>query len=143
MDAQTALTLKIIGAYVGYYVAAYLVTGITGTLFVTSLYLWVQRTFAPHERNVTRNWLALLVGVVERILFATSVLIGKPEFVGVWIVMKVVGQWNSTRGKGVAAEFMVAQIGTALSILAGVGSGYLMLAVLPPIPTLPKLPLPR
>lgn len=37
---------------------------------------------------------ARLVGLIERILYVGSLQIGKPEFIGVWLAVKVAGQWK-------------------------------------------------
>ena len=67
---------------------------------------------------------AQLVGVVERVLYTTSWLLGHPEFIAVWLALKVAGQWNrwSEDRDGIPgrAFYNVFLIGSGLSILYGV-----------------------
>ena len=38
-----------------------------------------------------------LVGLIERVLYLGSLQMGKPEFIGLWLALKVAGQWNRWR----------------------------------------------
>jgi hypothetical protein len=35
-----------------------------------------------------------IVGLIERFLYVSSILIGVPEFIGIWLAIKVGGQWK-------------------------------------------------
>ena len=35
-----------------------------------------------------------LVGIIERALYVMSFQIGKPEFIGLWLALKIAGQWH-------------------------------------------------
>ena len=39
-------------------------------------------------------WLPRMVGCVERGLYVASFQVGNPEFIAVWLTLKVAGQWN-------------------------------------------------
>jgi hypothetical protein len=39
------------------------------------------------------QWGPILVGNIEAILYPFSIIIGKPEFIGVWLALKVAGNW--------------------------------------------------
>lgn len=43
-----------------------------------------------------------LVGLVERSLYVASFQIGKPEFIAVWLALKVAGQWKRWEETGTA-----------------------------------------
>jgi hypothetical protein len=63
-------------------------------------------------------WPPLLVGSCEAILYPTALLIGKAEFIGVWLALKVAGHWSLWTGdyKG-RNRFNMFLIGNALSII--------------------------
>lgn len=80
--------------------------------------------------------LPFLVGALERILYVASWLVAKPEFVGVWLLLKVAGGWKAwtdgqavpwtnhdgaTSSRTVSGRHLlnVFLIGTALSLLNG------------------------
>jgi hypothetical protein len=44
------------------------------------------------------HYLPRLVGLVERALFVGSLQLDKAEFIGVWIALKVAGQWKRWGG---------------------------------------------
>lgn len=69
-----------------------------------------------------------MVGVVERSLYTASWQLGKPEFIGIWLVLKVAGQWGGwsedrkvgekrVLGRAVYNVFL---IGNAFSLAYGV-----------------------
>ncbi len=58
---------------------------------------WMEGT----AQNIRpEHYLPRLVGFVERALFVASLQLGKAEFIGVWIALKVAGQWKRW-GEGV------------------------------------------
>jgi hypothetical protein len=76
----------------------------------------------PGVRPFPRH--SFLVGVLERFLYVTALLARQPEFIGVWLLLKVVGQWKRWAGgpehAGAAvpgpAAFNVFLIGNGLSV---------------------------
>jgi len=38
-------------------------------------------------------------GVCESIMYLTAFLVGKPEFIGIWLALKVAGQWVRWKGE--------------------------------------------
>ena len=41
------------------------------------------------------SWIPRIVGILERIIFTTSFIFGRFELVGFWLVLKVIGNWQS------------------------------------------------
>lgn len=35
-----------------------------------------------------------IVGIIERSLYVSALIMGNPEFIGLWLAVKVAGQWN-------------------------------------------------
>lgn len=73
------------------------------------------------------SWLPRFVGVFERIIFTTSFILGRYEFVGAWLVLKIIGSWQSKTGKE-ADTWRVKEniflIGTALSLILSFIAAY-------------------
>jgi len=69
-------------------------------------------------------WQPGVLGCVERFLYAASFQLGKPEFIGVWLALKVAGQWKrwgedqEYEGRLIAgrAIYNIFLIGNALSV---------------------------
>lgn len=75
-------------------------------------------------------WPPLLVGSCEAVLYPTAVLLGKAEFISVWLALKVAGQWSFWTGdyKG-RNRFNMFLIGNALSIAAALVFARIIQAV--------------
>jgi len=73
------------------------------------------------------NWLPRIVGIIERIIFTTSFIIGKYQLITIWLVLKVVGDWKKVsfqdekKRKNSVEPWRVKEniflIGTALSLI--------------------------
>lgn len=71
-----------------------------------------------------QSWQPRIVGCVERALYTGSFQLGKPEFIGIWLALKVAGQWKRWSedkdygGRLIAgrAIYNIFLIGSALSI---------------------------
>ena len=48
-------------------------------------------------------WSPALVGISESVMYPMALFLGKPEFIGVWLAIKVASQW--VRWKGDAGQF--------------------------------------
>jgi len=69
-------------------------------------------------------WLPPILGMMERGLYVTAFYIDKPEFIGIWLVLKVAGQWVRWSQENVGRSiFTIFLIGNILNIAyAAVGS---------------------
>ncbi|MEX2030541.1 MAG: hypothetical protein WD906_06185 [Anaerolineales bacterium] len=55
----------------------------------------LDRFYIGYEQGRTvENWRAGVVGFVERTLYTTAFLMAIPEFIAVWLALKVAGQWE-------------------------------------------------
>ncbi|MBI2862113.1 MAG: hypothetical protein HYX89_04765, partial [Chloroflexi bacterium] len=71
-------------------------------------------------------WHAGLIGLLERFMYTSAVLVGRPEFIAVWLALKVAGQWAAWRDPWLGRPiYNLVLIGNALSIIFGAGGGYL------------------
>jgi hypothetical protein len=128
-----------------YYVGAYIVTGVISALLIAAIYMPIANKFQryPFESRP----LSVLIGIAERVLYTTAVLLGHPEFVAVWLAVKMAGEYkflepDDTEGdkykrwSAPAQEYTISLIGNAFSLLLGIGAGYLILQLLPTFPSL-------
>jgi hypothetical protein len=83
--------------------------------------LWKSVAISGDKRNEN---LPRIVGLLEAFLYPTALLAGFPEFIGVWLVLKVAGSWSGWQDpeKG-RALFQVFLVGTALSLAYGAAAG--------------------
>lgn len=84
------------------------------------------------EETYADLWSPALVGVCESIMYPTALILGKAEFIGVWLAVKVAGQWVRWRGEAIESasppsieilnegrrRFNAFLVGNALSIMA-------------------------
>jgi len=76
---------------------------------------WIMEKLAAALREQTGEtpgkrwlpWQGKLVGCVERGLYVTAFLAGHPEFVAVWLALKVAGQWQGWKAEGGPAGHIV------------------------------------
>lgn len=86
-----------------------------------------------------RMWPPALIGFLEAIMYPTAFLIGHPEFIGLWMALKVAGQWgwwtvtneDEEKVHQGRRRYYQSLIGNALSVLCGATTylGILLLAV--------------
>jgi len=100
---------------------------IVGHLCVTTVVdrLWRCQAGNPSDAKAHSGaYLSRLVGCVERALFVATLQMGRGELIGVWLVLKVAGQWKRwTEGEKVEdkvidgrSSFNLFLIGSGLSI---------------------------
>jgi hypothetical protein len=98
---------------------------------------------APDLEQVARrdNWQTPIVGAVERALYFSCYLLGQYSFVGLWLMLKVAGQWRrwnegigdtetnerKLEGRSIYYVFLV---GSTLSLAFGVVGGMLALCLM-------------
>ena len=78
-----------------------------------------------------------LVGLVERSLYVASFQVGKPEFIAVWLALKVAGQWKRWEDGGTADGVEISGrlvynlflIGSGLSVAFGAVGAQLIVYI--------------
>ena len=124
----------------GYYLAAYALCCLISALVISSLtrfLIKIERGRADGGHPVSffngvsffNN--ARLVGALEQIMYITAILLGKPEFIAVWLVVKVVDAYKQS-----PARYSIFLVGTSLSLIFAVATALLMQQLLPPFPSL-------
>ena len=82
-----------------------------------------EPTSDPSGANVDSDamanpWTAVYVGVVERVLYVAALQSGVPEFIGLWLALKVAGEWKRWAER--RKIFQVFLIGSGFSVLYSV-----------------------
>ncbi len=96
----------------------YLFTIVGMHLIIHPVLLGVRHLFGLPSKKREIVWGPTLVSICESILYPTSLLFGAPEFIGVWLAIKVAGAWNLwQRDHEGRARFQNLLVRNALSIL--------------------------
>lgn len=77
--------------------------------------------FAPDPDADRTKWAPRLVGLLEAVLYPTSLLAGHGAFIGVWLALKTAGSWKRWEKETYEgrARFQIFLLGNGLSILFG------------------------
>lgn len=112
--------LRLIGIYV--------ITVAINMIVIHPLMIRLRYWFGLEREVSAQNGLpTALVGVCEAVLYPTSWLVGKPEFIGVWLALKTAAGWKLWQKEtGPRAHFQMFLIGNALSIVLGSLSFFFM-----------------
>ena len=113
------------------YAAAFLISVILGHIGTSAVVdsMWASLGSEAHRPTA---WMPRGVGFVERTLYTAAPILGRPEFVAVWLAMKVAGQWKVWEEEGVQgkvsgrAVYNTFLVGNAVSIAYGVTGGLLV-----------------
>jgi hypothetical protein len=99
--------------------------------------LWSSHPDQPHRGGAPAS---VVQGIFERLLYTASWGVGKPEFIGVWVVLKVASQWKHWSEMpgynvflvGSAASILYASVGAKLIEWLSMGE-FLKAITLPPL----------
>ena len=85
---------------------------------------------SENKKDMPYRWTSSLSGILDRVIYTSSLLIPAKEFIAVWLAIKVAVQWkrwddNKDLGKA-RASFHIFVIGTGLSLLYGVVGALLV-----------------
>ena len=78
-------------------VFGYLFAIIIGHLAVSRVYkaIWENTGWIEKKENQRFVYAPALVGLVERALYVAAAQLNSPEFIAVWLAIKVAGQWKT------------------------------------------------
>jgi len=132
--------MKIIFIYfLGYFVSVYI-----GHIcsYIVSAVMWgdfeCQNMINPFKGEIKvkrRKGISIApnpawTGMVERLLYTTSILIAKPEFIVVWLGMKMAGRWKVLQKGEKNKAFNPFFAGSGISLFFGVMGAYLVKGLL-------------
>lgn len=120
-----------------YYLVGYVFSILVGAWATSGIVLIY---YTGYQEAITKHrWRVNMLGMVERALYTTSWLAGFPEFVAIWLALKVAGHWErwkrdigdaNSEGVSKARQQDVARatytgylLGNALSISFGIAGG--------------------
>ena len=89
-------------------VAYFVIGGISDFLMkITISFIWghkslvkvgsANKTLLKKLRLV--SWMPRTVGILERLIFTTSFILGRFEYIGIWLALKTIGSWKSNTGE--------------------------------------------
>ena len=118
-----------------------IILGFSVSMFGGALILWlvvdkilwgylVRKEIVKSKRELNLAFLTPLLGIIERSLYTTALIIKAPEWVAVWLAMKVAVTWHQWQGKE-RAPYNVFLIGNALSVIFGLVGAWIALGHLP------------
>ena len=114
-----------------------IISGFGVSILVGDLCIRPIRTamYRGFEDTATQAWRPRAIGWLERFLYTATILAGFPEFIAIWLALKVAGQWerwkidvgasserDSHRARATYATYL---LGNGLSVIYG-GLGSLV-----------------
>jgi hypothetical protein len=86
---------------------------------------WIALDEMPKgKKDMPYRWTSSLSGIIDRVIYTSSLLFSAKEFIAVWLAIKVAVQWKrweDSKDLGKArASFHIFVIGTGLSLSYGV-----------------------
>lgn len=123
------MIMNLINEFLPYIVGSFF--AICGSLiFIRAIYCELWKEINNEKDHYLHGWYGRIIGILEVILYITSLKIGKPEFIGLWLAFKVAGRWERSRiefknyqkdkelgNLKTHAIYSIFTIGNALSIL--------------------------
>ena len=100
---------------------------------------YVLGLFGGHlivSRVVNSNWrkflpkikqhhpLPMIIGYLDRFIYITSILVGAEEFVAVWLVLKMAGEWNQSNDTHDRPLYHLFLLGNGLNVVVGALIGF-------------------
>jgi hypothetical protein len=112
-------------------VVGYLISVVGGNLILEPIIGRLWKRYIP--KHVNRHApLPALVGMLDRFLYTTAILVGKEEFVAVWLVVKLAGEWTPSRDEVDRPLYHIFLIGNGLSIVIAAGVALLIQMLIRP-----------
>jgi hypothetical protein len=106
--------------------------------FLTRIYgptLWEHPQTSAIQPPRYQWWLPRFIGAIEQSIATASILTGRIEVIGIWLVMKTTGAWSTqhkdAHPSALTTDYSIFLIGTALSVGLGVGTAFIIQNWLP------------
>lgn len=93
----------------------------------------VDRLWKHYVPSLERHpALPAIIGALDLVLYISSYLVGVPEFIVAWLVIKVAGEWSPSKADVDRPLYHIFLIGNGLNIIIGVGTALVIQALLRP-----------
>ena len=66
----------------------------------------------------------MIIGYLDRFIYITSILVGAEEFVAVWLVLKMAGEWNQDNDSQDRPLYHLFLLGNGLNVVIGALIGF-------------------
>ncbi len=90
MDSTTLHNIQVIA----YYAVAYILAMAASPLLIGPIVAHLSRKYLGTKRGLPQRGLADAIGMTERVMYIASYVMGRPEFIAVWLVLKAAGEWR-------------------------------------------------
>ncbi|MFZ5819877.1 MAG: hypothetical protein ACOYYJ_08240 [Chloroflexota bacterium] len=77
-----------------HYAIGYLYSLLIGTWLIYYLADYTGKAIGEFKDGEYYRWTASIVGITERLLYTSAILLDKPEFIGIWFLLKVASRWR-------------------------------------------------
>lgn len=111
---------------------SHLLIGYLFSMFLGALITWIiiDKLAWPYIKRhhkidfVKSHSLTIWIGILERFLFTTAVLMGSSAFIPVWIAIKVAPQWDRWKGSE-RVTYNVFLLGNMISIIFSLSGAWI------------------
>ena len=101
---------------------------------------WWMKALKNHSEVLKKDkdrkpdkYLVQILGLLERLIYTTCIVYGKPEGIAAWLAIKVITRWTNEREKEgwvTITKSNLYLIGNLLNVLVGVVVGLIYLTVI-------------
>lgn len=116
------------------YTVVYSVSIVLGWFTINPICHRLGRRYFP-EASWDR-FLPRFVGALEQFMYTSAILVGMPQFVAVWLVLKLAGEWRQAERPTSYAMYNIFLIGNALSLILSTATAIVIAHSLPELPSL-------
>lgn len=82
------------------FLGIYILSIVIGHWIVSYLIEFVDKRIGLEgERSIEDLWSAAFLGISEGIMYPAALIANQPDFIGLWLAIKVAGQWVAWRGE--------------------------------------------
>ncbi|MBT9538062.1 MAG: hypothetical protein IVZ94_08010 [Nitrospirae bacterium] len=115
-----------------------IVFGFFVSMFVGAFFLWliINKGLWPYisKKHIIQGGksgsLTMMVGIIERASYTAALILGVPEWIAVWLAMKVAVGWREQQKRESPSDNLYL-IGNILSIMFGVIGAWIAIGQLP------------
>jgi|CXWL01.1.fsa_nt_gi hypothetical protein len=105
-------------------IVGYIISLLGGYLIINPIVIKLWKQYIPSR--LQHGNLSAVVGVLDRFLFTTAFLMGRAEFIAIWLAFKLAGEWNPGKTELDRALHFIYLIGNGISVIISVGVALLI-----------------
>lgn len=92
----------------------------------------IKRDFVKSKFRDHFAWAPRIVGTIERILYTSAIVFNQYTLIGIWIALKIIGEWGDKRSDGRSSSSDIGRvrvnnylIGSGISLIFGIVGGII------------------